>query len=197
LPVDQIVRFRGVPVTTPALTMVHLAAVCHPERVGRALDRAWSEGLLDASTMYRLLDRIGARGRNGVGVMRRLMEHRGPSYTPPASNLESRFMQIIDVAPGLPSMRRQVELGGERWLGRVDFVWDDIPGLVEIQSERYHTAMVDRDADAARLRALEKAGFSVLEVWDDDIFHRPWVVIEQVRTFRSGLEQARFGAQNA
>ncbi len=188
LPMDHVVQFHGIPVTSPPLTMFHLAALLHPDRVERALDWAWSDGLLTGPVMNRLLERIAASGRNGVGTIRQLMETRGPGYVPPASNLEARFNRIVENVPGIPPMRRQVDLGGEYWVGRVDFVWDDLPGGVEVQSERFHTSVVDRAADAERLRKMKEAGISMIEVWDTDVFHRPWLVVQRVREFRRTLE---------
>jgi hypothetical protein len=151
LPPDQLVLFRGIPTTSPSLTIFHLAAICAPGRVERALDRAWSDQLVSGPSLTSLLERLAASGRNGITTMRELLAERGPDYIPPASGLEARFKQIIDTAPGIPSMRRQVDLGGEHWVGRVDFVWDDLPGGVEVQSERHHAALIDQRSDAMRL----------------------------------------------
>jgi very-short-patch-repair endonuclease len=193
LPDDHVTIYRGVRVTSPVLTMFHLAAICHPDRVARAFDRAWSDNLVTGQAANRLLERIAASGRNGIVTMRQILETRGPGYVPPASNVEGRLVEILENA-GFPRPRRQVDIGGEHWIGRVDFVWDDIAGGIEVQSERFHTAYLDQRSDAQRLEALENAGLSMLEVWDHDIFHRPWVVVERVRAFRTELNG--FGAQN-
>jgi very-short-patch-repair endonuclease len=82
----------------------------------------------------------------------------------------------------LGTWRRQVELGdSERWCGRVDFRSTTWPLIVEVQSERYHTALSDRAHDAARRKNLEDAGFVVLEVWDTQIWHGRSEVVSSVR----------------
>ena len=53
--------------------------------------------------------------------------------------------------------------------------------MVEVQSWRYHIALLDAAADARRRARLEAAGFVVVEVWDTDLWHRPWVVEARVR----------------
>ena len=82
---------------------------------------------------------------------------------------------------GLPEMRRQVDSGEERWVGRVDFRASDLPLIVEVQSETYHSALTDAADDEVRLAALRAAGFVVVEVTDAEVWHRGPVVIARVR----------------
>lgn len=88
-------------------------------------------------------------------------------------------------------MRCQVDLGDEHgWCGRVDFV-DPSPafgrrrGLIEVQSERYHSALVDVRADSVRLARLQAAGFVVGTVEDFQVWHRRAEVVAEVRRIRA------------
>ena len=85
---------------------------------------------------------------------------------------------------GLGAWRRQVDLGGERWCGRVDLLAEDLPLVVEVNSEAHHSALTDVAADAERRVRLEAAGFTVVEVWDVEVWHAPGVVVERVRSAR-------------
>ena len=114
------------------------------------------------------------------------MDERGHDYVPPASNLERRFASILAEA-GLPSMRRQVDSGGHQWVGRVDFRDERLPLIVEVQSERIHSALTGRNDDAARLAALDAAGFEVVEVKEADVWHDPREVVRRVRGARARL----------
>ncbi len=78
-------------------------------------------------------------------VLRELLDERGDDYVPPASNLERRFDTLLHRA-GEPAMRRQVDSGGDRWVGRVDFRDEQRPLIVEVQSATYHSALVDQAA---------------------------------------------------
>ena len=78
---------------------------------------------------------------------------------PPASGLEGRTKEILAEA-GLGGSRRQVDVGDDRWVGRVDFLSERAPLIVEVQSERYHRSLSDEWHDAARRAALEAAGSS-------------------------------------
>ncbi len=184
---------RQVPVVRPELLVLQLCGLVHPERAARALDRAWSMRLLSGPSTRRVLDEVAASGVRGVTLLRTLLDERGDHYVPPASGLEGRFAQIIERA-GLPPMDRQVDLGNdERWCGRVDFRDRVLPLVVEINSELFHTALLDVEADAARTRRLEAAGLVVVVVTDHQVFHEPVAVVDAVRAGRrvAGGRRAR------
>lgn len=145
-------------------------------------------GLFDGRVLNDLLDRVAARGRNGIRVMRAVLQDRGPDYVPPESGNESRFEWILK-ANGVPLPRRQVSLGGEFQIGRVDYLYEAEHGVVEILSRRYHSSRLDSQADRARFRRLEEAGFNVLTIWDHEIWERPDDVASKVWKFLSELRR--------
>jgi very-short-patch-repair endonuclease len=75
-------------------------------------------------------------------------------------------------------------------VGRVDFRDAHLPLIVEVQSEHYHSALVDREHDARRLAALRDAGFVVVEVSEEQVWHRPAEVVEAVRSARRALSSS-------
>jgi very-short-patch-repair endonuclease len=186
---QHVTMLDGIPVVRPERMVLDLCASEHPARAARALDDAWRRHLLSGPSLRTLVGETSVQGRPGLGVLRALLDERGDDYIPPASNLERRFASIVAEA-GLPEMRRQVDSGGARWVGRVDFRDVRLPLIIEVQSERYHTALTDAVADAARLEALRAAGFVVVEVWDRDVWHRPRHVERQVREARARLAVA-------
>jgi very-short-patch-repair endonuclease len=66
-------------------------------------------------------------------------------------------------------------------VGRVDFRATDLPLIVEVQSETYHTALTDVRDDEVRLAALRAAGFTVVEVTDAQVWHQPDEVVARIR----------------
>ena len=178
----------GVPVVRPELMILHLAAFEHPDRVGRALDNAWNKRLLSGRSLIALLADYGARGRNGTALLRELVDQRGPDYIPPASNIESRVRHIL--ARGGIHLRLQVDSGGEDWTGRVDLRDTDTPLIIEVQSEQYHSALLDREADAVRRAKLKDDGFEVVEVWDTQVWSDPAEVVARVRLAQLRLRDA-------
>jgi very-short-patch-repair endonuclease len=171
----------GVPVVRPALMVLQLAHGMHPDKLKAVVDRLWSRRLLSGPSLERELEPVLGRGRAGTAAMRTLLGSFPEGYVPPASGLESRFAQIV-ADFDLGRFRRQVDLGDdETWCGRVDFIGEDWPLVVEVQSELYHSSLTDREADARRRSRLEAAGFEVVEVWDSEVWHRRELVIDRVR----------------
>ena len=178
---------KDVPVVRPERMVLDLCASEHPRRAARALDDAWRRRLLSRRSARALVSETSVQGRPGLSLLRALLDERGDDYVPPASNLEARFASIITQS-GLPEMRRQVDSGDdERWVGRVDFRDVDRPLIVEIQSETFHSALIDRVEDEARLAALRAAGFEVVEITEEQVWHRPREVVRTMREARARL----------
>ena len=59
--------------------------------------------------------------------------------------------------------------------------------MIEVQSEKYHSALLDVSADAVRRASLEASGFTVVEVTDTELWTRPHVAVERVRAARAQL----------
>ncbi len=182
----HVTTVQGIPTVRPERMVLDLCAGQHPRRAALALDDAWRRRLLSGRSLRCLLEDASVQGRPGLRVLRELLDARGADYVPPASNLESRFAAVIARA-GLPEMRRQVDAGGDDWVGRVDFRDAHVPLVVEVQSETYHSALTDVEADQRRLAALRAAGFAVVEVTDADVWHRPHDVVRRVRDARARL----------
>jgi very-short-patch-repair endonuclease len=66
-----------------------------------------------------------------------------------------------------------VNLGGEAWAGRVDFVDDAARLVLEINSARYHDGPLERRRDDRRTAALVAAGYRVLPLSEDLIVNTP------------------------
>jgi very-short-patch-repair endonuclease len=186
LPQVWVTVLDGIPVVRPELLALQLFAVCREQRAERLVDSLWAMRLLSGRSLIRFLHELGRRGRNGTAGLRRYVEVRGDRYTPPASGLEGRAIQILGGA-GV-HLRRQVDSGGEAWTGRVDLRAEDVPLIVEVQSERHHAALVDRDADTRRIRRLSDDGFVVVELTDTEVWAQPAVVVDRVL---AGLAEAQ------
>jgi len=202
LPPEHVLRLDGVPTVVPARAIFDIAGSKRRgaeidwwvDRVARLVDNAWALRLVSGTTLHAMLDDLAQRGRPGIQVMRLVLEDRGTDYVPPASGLESRVVQILTNAGEAP-MRRQVNTGdAHRWIGRVDFRDDHRPHILEVQSERFHTSLIDRQLDAERIARLRAAGFVVTEVTDVQVWTRPNEVVAAVRAGRMAADaNARAG----
>jgi hypothetical protein len=95
--------------------------------------------------------------------MREVLEPRGEGYVAPASELEAQFLDFLDEV-GLERPAREVALGDDEPIGRVEMVYRDKKVLVELDGRRNHTALLDREADALRDMRFTAAGWRVLRV---------------------------------
>ena len=180
LPDSWTTELSGIPIVRPELCALQLFAVCRYEVAERRTEALWSNRLLSGASLRRFVADMGRSGRNGTAGVRRYLDERPDNYTPPATGLESRVGQILKGA-GI-AVRRQVDTGSaDAWTGRVDFLVMGAPVVIEVQSEKYHRALIDRRADAERRGRLEAAGFVWVEVWDTEVWTAPHTVIDKVR----------------
>lgn len=171
--------FERIPVTSPARTVFDLAGVLHPGRTERALDNALARGLTTVADLGRVTDDLARRGRPGSSLMRRLLAERAGAYIPPASNLEARLQAVARQA-GLHSLVPQCDVGGDGWVGRVDFLDRSRRLVVEVDSDLHHSSLLDAAADAARDGALAGAGYTVVRIKEHDLWHRPGEVVRRL-----------------
>jgi very-short-patch-repair endonuclease len=190
LPGHHATVLDGIPVLRPERAFLDVCRTEHPRRAARTLDDLWRRRLLSGESVAAMVEELGIQGRGGLRLARQLLDERGDDYVPPASNLESRFAEIVARA-GLPEMRRQVDSGGDRWVGRVDFRATDLPLIIEVQSETYHSALTDVRDDEVRMAALRAAGYTVVEVTDAQVWHQPDEVVARIRDVVRALTAAR------
>ena len=179
----HVTEVRGIPVATVPRTLFDIAPLVHEERLDVIIDLviAKSPGVLEG--LRAMLPELAQRGRPGIAVMRRQLDKRPPGYVPVASGLERRFDKLAREA-GVRQLRRQVDVGGHEWLGRVDFV-DELPLLYEVDSVLHHTTPGDVARDAARDRAMKAAGFAdVVRIPEEDVWYHPGRVVTRIREAR-------------
>ena len=179
LPDGHVGRFEAIPVTSPARTIFDLAGVLHPARTERALDNALSRSLTSLDGLHRVTEELAGQGRAGSYLMRRLLAERAGAYVPPASNLEARLHAVATQA-GVRSLVRQCDVGGDDWIGRVDYLDRDRRLIVEVDSDLHHTSLLDEAADAARDAALAGAGYTVVRIREQELWHRPDEVVRRL-----------------
>ena len=180
LPARHITALRGVPIVTPSLLMLQLAAVVHPKKLARTLDTAWARRLVSGPSVREVLDDVGGRGKEGTAALRGVMAERPQDYRPPDSNQEARFQDLVRRV-GI-RMRRQIDVGGDEWLGRMDFIHERLPLIVQIDSELHHTALIDAEADERQTEQLTAAGFIVRRFSDFQLWYRADEMIAELET---------------
>ena len=181
LPPNHVDDIDGVPCTTLARCIFDLAGVEREQCVARALDNSLTQLGLSLPRQEEVLAVLGRRGRTGTAVMRRLVAARGVGYVAPESELEALVLDVLS-AHGLPRPAPQVRVfGGERPVGRADFGYPGTPVLIEAQSKRHHTSLLDWEADLARFGDAAAGGRQVIPVTWHQLVHEPEVFARRVR----------------
>ena len=159
---------NGVPITTPARTLIDIAADLPDRFVGRAFREALRLKLLTPRDLARALERH--RGRRGTRVLWDLTErYSSLPYRRTRSNAEARALEILhDAHLELP--RVNVRIAGEE----ADLVWPNQHVIVEIDGPQFHQF---RDEDARKQERWKGAGYVVRRISSDDVYAYPDALI--------------------
>ena len=114
--------------------------------------------------------------------MRGLIDELLVAGAPAGSSLELRAEQILQDC-GLGAIERQVELGDDDgMIGRVDFADRRLRVVVEVDSDRFHGGLVDRELDEARNRRLARAGWTVIRIDERELWWGREALEERLRS---------------
>lgn len=189
LPLHHVTYLKGVPVVRPERLPFELIQNHGLGKVEILLDRMIQRRLTTTGRLHQMLGELGGRGAKGIGHLRLLMKSRPVGYVPPESGAESR-MQWVAKRFALPDMRPQVNLGtDDEWVARVDFLIGDRL-VIWVQSELYHTALVDQRKDNAQRAKLQAEGFTVVEAWQHELWDDPAAIARRVRRELARLRAA-------
>jgi very-short-patch-repair endonuclease len=166
-PVDATV-WRGIPVTTPARTLVDLSSVLAVADLARACHEA---GIRYGTTPRDVEAILG--GRRGVSKLRRVL--RGDEHVS-LSALERRFVALLRGA-GLPLPMTNRPAGGRY----VDCRWVEERLTVELDGYRYHSSRHAWELDRRREREAYARGDDFRRYTYGDVFERPEPMLGELR----------------
>ncbi len=180
----------GIRVTTPARTLLDIAAVTSDERV---LRRVVHEAQVQRRASIPALQAQLARARNHRGAARlRALVAEGP--TPTRSALEDETVALLRDG-GFPAFRANEHVAGS---GELDVVFDGLELVVEVDGGRYHDTWIRRREDAAKQARLEAAGVRVLRLSWWQVFHdkprtvrRLWHAVRERQALAAGGARAK------
>ena len=163
---DEVTIVDGIPVTTPARTLLDLADRLSLRRLARACDTAERARLLDWAEAFALIDRhphkVGARR-----LQRVLIEHGVAIGADPARSDLERKLFAFCAAHGFPApLRNHTILGVE-----ADFCWPEHRLIAETDGWDVHRTRFAFESDRARDLALVAAGWRVVRVTEARIEH--------------------------
>jgi very-short-patch-repair endonuclease len=163
----------GIPVTALPRTLLDLGAVVAPQTVEAAMEDAVLRLGMSLSSLRACLDRLGARGRNGCGVLRSILDARDPALAPTDGELESRLARLIR-RYGLPEPVRQFRLEVP---GRppiiLDFAYPLLRLGIEADSRRWHAGRLDVQRNSEKQNTLTLVGWHLLRFTWFDVTKQP------------------------
>jgi len=158
-------RYKGIPVTTPARTLIDLAATFEYRALRRTVRQAQQR--VTIRQIVEVLDRVGPR--RGTTKLTRIL---ATGYAPTRSELEDAVLDLIR-AGGFqhPHVNVPLRIDGQRIVP--DFRWPQQRLVIEADGAEWHDDRLAREDDAERQAILEAHGERVLRVtWAQAIAHR-------------------------
>lgn len=180
-PDADLTRHRGIPVTTPARTILDMATEVGIGMLERTVNEADKRDLIDPEALREALD--GYPGEPGVRVLRALLDRL--TFRLSDSDLEVLFRPIA-AAAGLPvPLTKQWVNGFE-----VDFYWPDLGLVVETDGLRYHRTASAQNRDLLRDQTHVAAGLTRLRFSHYQVKFEAPRVREVLRTTAARLGEA-------
>ena len=163
-----------IPVTTPARTLLDLAAGLPHRQLERAVDEAERLGLCTENDLEKIVH--AHLGRAGAGGLRRLLRQHRVGSTATRNEFEERFLTLCR-RHRLPQPDVNVPLLDYV----VDFLWPETGLVVELDGRATHGTRRAFQADRDRDGRLSVEGYRVLRFTWWDVTRRPAVVADRVR----------------
>ncbi|MEA2191580.1 MAG: hypothetical protein QOI73_1701 [Solirubrobacteraceae bacterium] len=171
---DVLVR-DAIRVTTPARTLLDLAAVL-PEKALRALARrAQAQHVVSIRQILELVAR--SDGHHGAAKLRAVIAD-GPA--PTRSELEDLLLDLLDrAAIPRPEINAPLRFGRETIIP--DCLWREQRVAIEADSATWHDHKLTREHDAHKQARLEAAGYRVLRITSQQISGAPEQTFARIR----------------
>lgn len=158
---------EGIPVTTPAQTLIHLSSVAPFKTLRRAVNEALNRKLVT------LLELVTSRHR-GAKRLRAVLATAAPTRSE-NENLALQLMRAAGIAKPLvnPTVKGTTLIP--------DFLWPDRRLVLEADSETYHGHALARADDRAKQAVLEGLGYTVIRTRWAEMTSRPDRMLSRVR----------------
>jgi very-short-patch-repair endonuclease len=158
---DEITTQHGIRITTPARTLLDLAAVLDPTWLERAATEAGIRRLASPTSLEALVARCPRR--EGTRVTKELLASNRIGTAITKRELELRFLAFLDTRQvSRPRINAAVHIPPEPVT--VDCLWPDHRLIVELDGFETHRTRAAFEEDRARDRALVTAGYRTIRI---------------------------------
>lgn len=164
LPMADLSSCRGIPVTTPARTLVDASDLVRPGRLGQVVDDALRRKLVRLADLRACHERIDTGpGRRATVAMRAVLAERQPGHDPGGSDRELWVRKVL-VAAGLAAPVQQYRVWVEsRWFD-LDLAYPTKLVGLEFDGWDTHGTFTAFHRDRERTRLLVALGWTILPV---------------------------------
>lgn len=165
IPPQERMTRHGMPITTPARTILDLGAALDPPALEQVVAEAHRRGMASADNLHALM---GCHPRGaGTRALRALLnaDHSSAFLR---SRAERRLLDLLRKAR-LPEPEANARLGDLE----IDFLWRDRRLAIEVDGASFHTALPDRRRDQVKDAALVRSGHAVLRLGWHQIVDEP------------------------
>jgi hypothetical protein len=165
-PVD-VTRHRGIPITSPARTLLDLASVLRYQPLRRAVREAFAQRRVSHGQLTETITRLGPRG--GSRILTMILAD-GPA--PTRTVLEDVVLDLIlDGGFAAPDVNVPIKIAGRQLVP--DFRWPAERLIVEADGGQWHDHELARQDDAERQAFLEAHGERLIRVtWKQALSER-------------------------
>jgi very-short-patch-repair endonuclease len=172
---DEVTELDGVPVTTPARTLLDLAETERPRLVEQAFATALRKKLVTLDEMREMVERHP--NHRGAPLWRQMLaKENEPAFT--RSEGEEKLLELIRSAR-LPRPETNVKVLGHE----VDFLWRGARVVAEVDGWTFHDTRRSFAADRRGDAELTAAGHRVVRfTWADLNEHRLRTVVRLAQT---------------
>lgn len=174
---------RGIPVTSPARTLLDLAGVLDRQSLARAVERAETLRIFDLRALRAVLD--ANPKRPDTRMLAQVLANYDPAGGTTRSELERLFLELC-AAHGVPRPRLNARVGPYE----VDFLWPDQRVIVETDGHATHGTRTAFERDRARDARLMAAGYRVVRFTYRQVTREPERVAAIVRSLLAQAERS-------
>jgi very-short-patch-repair endonuclease len=164
---------QGIPVSSPARTLLDIAPTATDRQLEVAFDRGIAERTLSPSHVADVLSRAG--GHRGRARLAALLDQEQGASTMTRSDAEERMLALLRDA-GLPAPRVNAPFGP--W--ELDFYWPEARFVVEVDSHKYHSSRYRFERDRRKDNDLRRADIEVMRTVRREITERSHALVADV-----------------
>jgi hypothetical protein len=164
----DILRRDGMRVTSPARTLLDLAAVLPPKALRRAARQAQAERRVNIRQLAEILER--SNGHRGVPALRAIIDD---------------LLDLLDRAKiERPEVNAPLHVGGRSITP--DYLWRERRIAIEADSRRWHDDPLTHGNDTDKQAILEANDYRVLRITDHQIDNHPQQTLARIRAALAG-----------